>query len=232
MGKTVRTLCVSQVPLFADLSYEEQLEVSQWAKPIRKSRGEVIHRPGDDLSQLLVVHRGRVRISHLAPNGQERLIRVLEPGDFMGETSFITGSRPDNWATVLSDVELCSFQHADLDALVAQFPDIAVRMLHTVTSRLESAERAIADFTSTAVARLARYLLDLPAEVSAGRLMATLPLSKKDIASLLGMTPETLSRQLSVFIDAGLIEVQGRKVFFIDTAGLEQQADGVEIPSV
>ena len=93
----------------------------------------------------------------------------LEPGDFIGETAFVTGSWPDDWATALSDVELCSFDHSDLGALVAQYPDIAVRMLHAVTSRLDAAERLIADLTSADVeSRLAGYLMGLPRNTRTG----------------------------------------------------------------
>jgi CRP/FNR family transcriptional regulator, anaerobic regulatory protein len=218
------TPCVAIVPLFAGLTPEEQDEVAAHARPIRRARGEVIHRPGDDVSHLLVVHRGRVKISHLAPNGHEQLLRVLEPGDFVGEAAFVTGARPDDWATALSDAELCSFDHAELGSLVAQFPDIAVRMLHAVTTRLESAERMIADLTSSDVeARLANYLIDLPTTRRDGQLVARLPLAKKDIASLLGTTPETFSRRLAAFVEAGLVTVRGRDVVITDPVGLEER---------
>lgn len=222
MPDTQDTLCVASVPLFAGLTHEEQLEVAQRAKPIRRKRGDVIHRPGDDLSQLLVVHRGSVRISHFTASGQERLFRVLEPGDFIGEASFVTGARPDNWAIALADVDLCSFNHAELEGLVSQYPDIAVRMLRTVTARLESAEQLIADLTSSAVpTRLARYLAELPTTRVMGAPQVRLPYSKKDVASLLGTTPETLSRQLAAFSEAGIISVQGRHITVLDGEALE-----------
>ena len=214
------TSCVAIVPLFAGLTPEEQDEVATHARPIRRSRGEAIHRPGDDVSHLLVVHKGRIKISHVAPNGHEQLLRVLEPGDFIGEASFVMGTRPDDWATALSDAELCSF-----GALVSEYPDIAVRMLHAVTSRLDAAERLIADLTSADVeGRLAGYLIDLPTRHEGGRLIARLPLAKKDIASLLGTTPETLSRRLAAFVDRGLITMSGKDLVITDPAGLEAAA--------
>jgi CRP/FNR family transcriptional regulator len=219
------TSCVAIVPLFTGLTPEEQDEVASYARPIRRKRGELVHRAGEAVSHLLVVHRGRVKISHIAPNGHEQLIRVLEPGDFAGEASFVTGSRPDSYATALSDVELCSFDHRDLKALVTQYPDIAVRMLYAVTNRLEDTERMLADVTSSDVeARLAAYLLDLPASHSGGQIRVQLPLAKKDIASLLGTSPETLSRKLGLFVDEGLISVGGRDVVITDAEGLEGRA--------
>lgn len=219
------TSCVAIVPLFQGLSPEEQDEIARHARPMRRRRGEVIHRPGDDVSHLLVVHRGRIRISHLAASGHEQVLRILEPGDFIGETAFVTGARPDDWATALGDVELCSFDHAELGELVAQFPDIALRMLRAVTSRLDAAERLIADLTSADVeARLAGYLVGLPARHVDGRLVVTLPVAKKDVASLIGTTPETLSRKLAAFTEAGLITVSGRDVVITDPAALERAA--------
>ncbi|MDC5697100.1 Crp/Fnr family transcriptional regulator [Intrasporangium calvum] len=219
------TSCVAIVPLFQGLSPKEQDEIARHARPMRRRRGEVIHRPGDDVSHLLVVHRGRIRISHLATSGHEQVLRILEPGDFIGETAFVTGARPDDWATALGDVELCSFDHAELGQLVAQFPDIALRMLRTVTSRLDAAERLIADLTSADVeARLAGYLVGLPARHVDGRLVVTLPVAKKDVASLIGTTPETLSRKLAAFTEAGLITVSGRDVVITDPAALERAA--------
>lgn len=221
--------CVSIVPLFADLTAEEQSEVAALARPIRRHRGESIHRPGDEVSHLLVVHRGRVRISHVAPNGHEQLIRVLEPGDSVGEAAFVTGSRPEDHASALTDVELCSFDHRDLGALVARYPDIALRMLRALTKRLEATERMLADVTSSDVeARLAGYLLDLPARSGQGGtgLEVRLPLAKKDVASLLGTTPETLSRKLTTFAEQGLIAVSGRAITVLDPDGLEARAHG------
>lgn len=219
------TSCVAIVPLFQGLSPKEQDEIARHARPMRRRRGEVIHRPGDDVSHLLVVHRGRIRISHLAASGHEQVLRILEPGDFIGETAFVTGARPDDWATALGDVELCSFDHAELGQLVAQFPDIALRMLRAVTSRLDAAERLIADLTSAGVeARLAGYLVGLPARHVDGRLVVTLPVAKKDVASLIGTTPETLSRKLAAFTEAGLITVSGRDVVITDPAALERAA--------
>lgn len=222
MSHSPGTSCVAIVPLFAGLTPEEQDEVAMHARPIRRSAGETIRQPGDDVSHLLVVHRGRLKVSHLSPGGQERLLRVLEPGDFMGETAFVMGERPDDLVVALGDVELCSFDHRELGALVQQFPDIALRMLRTVTGRLDEAERTIADLTASDVeARLAGYLVDLPTARRDGRMVARLPLPKKDIASLLGTTPETLSRKLAAFAEAGLVEVQGRDVVIMDPLALE-----------
>lgn len=210
-------LCVARVPLFAGLRSNELYEIANHAKPLRVKAGETIHKPGDKLSHLLVVHKGRVRISFVDEKGNERLVRVLEENDFVGEASFITGAPPDHVATALDDVELCTFDHKELQALVTRYPGIAVQMLKIVSERLNSAEQFIAELTTTPVqARLARYLLDLPAKWVAEEAIIELPFAKKDVASILGMAPETLSRQLASLSRSGAVSVNGNSVTVVD----------------
>lgn len=223
--------CVAIVPMFSGLTHSEQLEVARFARPVRRSRGETIYREGEASASLLVVHTGRVKLAHTAPGGQEQLLRVLEPGDFIGEAAYVTGEQPGHTATALTDVELCSFQHSDLGELVATFPDIAMRMLHAVTTRLSETERLLADISTADVrARIARYLLDLPGQWSEEEgqpiVKVTLPLTKKAIASLLGTSPETLSRRLAGFVESGLITMRASDVTVLDVAGLSKVAEG------
>lgn len=217
-------LCVAQVPLFSGLSDDELFEVAARAQQIKKRAGEVIFRPGDSLSQLLVVHSGNVRITHLDASGAERLIRVLSPGDFIGEASFVAGLAPEFYAIAMTNVALCTFDHREFDDLVGEYPAIALEMLRSVMGRLESAERFIVEVTDSPVAiRVAHYLLDLPGKAKLDGVTVQLPLAKKDVASLLGITPESLSRQLGILQSAGVITVRGRSIEIHDPSRLEDQ---------
>lgn len=214
--------CVSRVPIFAALAEGDQAAVARFAVPTRVEKGEVLYRAGQPVSQLMVVHRGRVRIARHGPDGHEQLIRVLGPGDFIGEAAFLTGDRPDHWATAMATSQLCVFRHQDLSDLVARHPSIGLGILGTISRRLSEAEGRITALASADVeGRLADYLLDLPARrVDAGA-RVRLPLAKKDVASLLGTTPETLSRTLSRLAADGLLALPGpREVDLLDPDGL------------
>lgn len=221
-------LCVARVPLFQALSHDEQLDVAGVARPLQVARGESIYSAGDDVSQLMVVHTGRIKISRISAEGQEQIIRVLEPGDFVGESAFLNGGRPDHFATALETGSMCVFRHEDLGQLIGQHPSIGLRMLQGVSRRLDATEERLAAVTSVEVGgRLARYLVDLPAKRS-GRdtTRVRLPLAKKDIASLLDTTPESLSRQLRRLQDAGVIELEGaRGIRIVDIDRLLHLAD-------
>ena len=162
------------------------------------------------MSQLMVVHTGQVKIARTSAAGHEQVIRVLGPGDFIGESAFLTGTRPDHAAEALVHTELCVFRHADLGRLVEKHPSIGLRMLQGVSQRLDDTEARLASvILGNVSSRLADYLLSLPATPGPrGATDVTLPLAKKDIASLLSTTPESLSRQLRKLTDTGVISQQ------------------------
>lgn len=221
---------MSLVPLFQGLSYDEQLEVARVARPTRLDRLQQVYGARSDVSQLMVVHTGRVKISRTSPDGHEQIIRVLGPGDFIGESAFLTGTRPDHSATALEAAELCVFRHEDLGKLVEKHASIGLRMLQGVSRRLGEAETRLAAVISGDVSsRLADYLLTLPAQPGTDRhSVVVLPLAKKDIASLLDTTPESLSRQLRALSDAGVIlQGAGGRVTILDIDALTALATHV-----
>ncbi|TDC18393.1 Crp/Fnr family transcriptional regulator [Actinomadura bangladeshensis] len=219
-------LCVTRVPIFQGLTRREQTEVAGFARPVVAVKGETVIAPGQSVSRLLVMHAGRLKISHLAPGGQEQILRTAAEGDVVGERTFLTGHRPEHFAVALEDSRMCVFDHRDLSTLLHDYPDIGMRMLRTLSDRLASVERLLAAVTSADVtARIAAYLLDLPADLRDGVPAVRLPLAKKDVAAYLGTTPETLSRSLAALAADGAIELRGRRdVVILDVEALDRAA--------
>lgn len=219
--------CVSRVPVFAGLSANDQQRVAGLARPTRLKAGAVAYSAGGQVAQLIVLHTGHLKIFRLSVNGSEQLIRVLGPGEFTGETSVFTGQRPDDYATALDSCQLCVIRHDDLDALIREHPDIGLRMLATVSERLADTEHRLNSLTSRDVeSRLADYLLSLPSTWPGDVSTVTLPLAKKDVASLLDTSPESLSRALSSLAVQGLIRIgTGRSVSITQPDQLQQLVD-------
>ena len=208
--------CVARVPIFRALTPEQQLEVAGFARPVRAEANDQVMAAGSSQRRLLVVHSGKVRIVHLLPNGREHVVRVLGEGDVVGEEAFVLGRRPTHYAYADTPAQLCTFDHKDLNKLVARYPAIALKMLQMQSERLSSAERMLAAMGGADVgSRLASYLLDLPSKNEDGGALVELPMAKKDVASFLGTSPETLSRRLREWADAGAIELRGRREVLI-----------------
>lgn len=216
--------CVGLVPIFTRLDAAQQADVGRLARPVSLAAGALLHGAGDRMGQLFVVHTGRLKLVRPTPGGHDRLIRVAGPGDVVGEHEFLTGERPDHYVQAIEDARLCVFDHAALGRLVATHPPIAVAMLRSLSERLTDAERRVARASVDVPARLAGYLLDLPADTLKGQARVTLPLPKKDIASYLGTTAESLSRALGRLQADGLVTVDGRRVSLLNPDALEATA--------
>lgn len=215
-------LCVSGVPLFQGLTVDQQHQVAAMARPTKLTKGQRVHAADSYRTDLLVVHRGSLKISRIDADGHEQILRVLGPGGFIGESAFLTGRRPRHFATALEPGSMCVFRHADLNALVRAHPSIGFRMLQAVSRRLDDTESRLAALISGDVtSRLAGYLLSLPGRHIDGRLEVELPMAKKDVASLLDTTPESLSRQLRRLQESGVIATSaGRVIRIMDVDAL------------
>ncbi len=212
-----------RVPIFAGLSTLNQDRVAGLARPLHLGEGEVASQPGS-AALLMVVHTGRLKISRLSADGSEQLIRVLGPGEFAGEAAVLSGRSPDDRAIALGDSRLCVFRHEDLAALIKDHPEIGLRMLTTVVERLSETEDRLNALTTRGVeSRLADYLLALPRVRSVEVAPITLPLAKKDIASLLDTTPESLSRALKGLASKGAIAIGAGRSLSITRPDLLQQ---------
>ncbi|WP_206424856.1 Crp/Fnr family transcriptional regulator [Neoactinobaculum massilliense] len=222
----VNDLCVAHVPIFRHLDRKSQERIATAARASQFEPGDIIFSPDAPEPKLLVIHEGHVKISHVSTDGHTHLLRVLGPGDFAGETNVLTGERPRHFATAVDNARMCVFGHQQLMALLGDYPAVAVRMLREVSMRLTATESRLESLISGDVAaRLASYLLSLPMHKD----RVTLPLPKKDIASLLDTTPESLSRQLRRLANGGIIrEAAQRSIELLDIDALLNIADAAE----
>lgn len=216
--------CVSLVPIFNHLAEDQMDEVMQVVQNRRLRKNETLYQAGDEADALYIVHRGQVKIYHLSESGKEQLIRVLYPGDFTGELALFQESEHESFAEAVVDSNICMIQRSDLQGFLMKYPMISLKILQEFSSRLSSSEKQTTQFATEKVElRIAQFLVEnmraYKNDANQGRL--ELPMSKKDLASYLGTTPETLSRRLTDFEEAAYIQQTGqRDIEILDADGL------------
>lgn len=210
---------ISRVPIFSALAPDQVAQLATRVRPRHYAAGEQLYGAGERNPSLYVIHTGRVKVTRLSESGREQVVRVLGPGDFLGEASVLTGEPMDHFAVTVEAGEICSLHPRDLRDHLLSTPSVAVTMLATLSRRLGSTEEQLRAVTGdSAGRRVADYLLRLTAD--AGRSTVRLPVAKKDVASQLGITPETLSRKLTQLEDAGLVRLDGSSIQVLDEAAL------------
>ncbi|WP_312643264.1 Crp/Fnr family transcriptional regulator [Hydrogenoanaerobacterium sp.] len=211
--------CIESVPIFSSLSQDEMLEIAHITEAVSYKKGDMVYTPGNIGGKLYVLHTGQVKISRLSASGKEQVIRVLGPGDFMGELSLFSSLPLTDNAEVLKATTMCVIKGERLKELMVKYPFIAFKVMDELSKRLEKVENLIEIISLNSVEqRLAQALLEL----SEGKDEILLTITKGDLASQMGMSQETLSRKLTAFQEEGLIELKGhRRITLLNRAELE-----------
>lgn len=211
--------CVSLVPIFNHLEDEQMDEIMQTVRSLSLKKGEVMFHAGDESAALYIVNHGRVKIYHLSESGKEQLVRILNPGDFTGELALFRESVHEGYAEALINTDICMITGTDLQSFLLKYPSIALRMMQELTGRLEKSEIQTTRFATEKVeTRIALFIVE---SMEGTSLNVELPMSKKDLASYLGTTPETISRRLAdLEADGYIIQKGQRKIEIVDLDGL------------
>lgn len=202
--------CISRVPIFNHLPSAEIEVIADKANMSIYEKGQFIHSAGDVSDKLFIVHKGKVKVYWLSEGGKEHLVRILNPGDFIGELALFSPVTHDSYAEAMQDSEICAISQSDVRKLLLEYPDVSLHVLEEISKRLTTSEKQTAVIaTESTNARLAQYLA-FQAEKE-GTNSFELPMSRKYIASFLGTTPETVSRRLGEFEEAGWIIQEGQR---------------------
>lgn len=199
--------CVSLVPIFNHLDKDSQAKIGERSYTREFKRNEYLYRAGDLDDSLYIVHKGQVRITHLSQSGKEQLIRLLNPGDFTGEwTIFSDDNYHEHYAQATRDTSICVISRENFKELLGDYPEISMEILKTMSTRLQESQKQTASVAIEQVAnRIIYYLEDLAVGSEEDEVKVKLPMSRKDLASYLGTTPETISRKFKELEDEELI---------------------------
>ncbi|MHA8137650.1 Crp/Fnr family transcriptional regulator [Lactobacillaceae bacterium Scapto_B20] len=210
--------CVSKVPIFSELDPAELSQVSKLVHHQHLKRGNLLYQLSETNDSLYIVHHGQLKMYRLLKNGREQLIRILTPGNFTGEWSLFQPNHPhNNYVEAISDVAICKISRTDMIELLKQNPQISVQILSQMSKRLEQSEDQTATLANgSIISRIAMYLIDLNNALSNDNCVE-LPISRKELASYLGTTPESITRNLNKLTNLKLIHnTTKRKIEIID----------------
>lgn len=214
------TACVSTVPIFNHLEEKQLEEIMETTKSASYRKGEIIYHAGEPSDSLYIVNNGKIRIYRISESGKEQLVRILHPGDFTGEYALFQETLHESFAEAMEETQVCLIKRSDLQELLLKYPTISIKLLSEFSSKLEETEKQTARFaTEKAETRVALFLADCLENTHLDEF--TLPMSKKDVASYLGITPETVSRKLTHLEEEGyIIQKNKGRIKIVDLDGL------------
>ena len=223
---------LKKAPLFTSLTSEEIRALAIRATRKRFHKSEQLFAEGDPCSGLFLVVNGKVRIFKLSPSGREQILAVEGPSSSFAELPVFDGGNYPAAASALEDTEVLFISRKDFQNFCREHPDVALKVIAVVGSRLRRLVGIIEELSFTTVRQRLIALLIRLAEASTGRpekgIQIELPKSHQDLAAELGTVRELVSRNLSRLQAEGFLEVEGRKIVVKDLAGLRQEQEVAE----
>ena len=202
---------------------DDELERLDTIKVYRSfEAGQPILWRGEELEYVASVVSGVATLSKTLEDGRTQMVGLLLPSDFIGRPGRV---EIDYDVTAVTDVTLCCFRRKPFEALIEDLPHLSQRLMEIALDELEAArEWMLLLGRKTAREKIATFVRMLERRSRAGGLDSAtheleLPLTRDEIANYLGLTLETVSRQLNALKNEGVLRFSGRRGF--DVADME-----------
>ncbi|RTZ74364.1 MAG: Crp/Fnr family transcriptional regulator [Gammaproteobacteria bacterium] len=215
--------------LFQRLTEEQLKRVASRSKMVQLADGQSLFQQGDPATRFYLVVQGRIKLFRLAPEGNEKVIELVDAGNIFAEAlMFLNAPRYLVGSQALGETTVVSVDAEDFLTLLRDSVELCLALLADMSFRLRALIREIDDLSlHSATCRVAAFLLSQAPENSAE---FELDVPKHVIASRLSVKPETFSRIIKNLKSREVLEIRGSHVRLLDRDALKQVADVCALP--
>lgn len=224
VGRAKCTVCdVRNLVLFSGLSQAELDGILQPIDNLHVPAHARLYSRGDPAPSVYTVRSGLIKLKVSLPNGGQRILRLLRPGDVAGLEALV-GEPYHHTAIALQDADVCRIPREVVMEFDKTNPKVHLALMERWQRSVDQADHFIVALsTGSAEARMARLLLTF----SCASAHAETPIpSREDIGALLGITTETASRVIAEFRRRGLIHIEKGECIACDLAEMTRLAEG------
>jgi len=225
------TCVVRNRAICSALDASELKSINSIGRRRKLEAGESLIWEGDDSLLVANVIEGVLKLSTGTEDGREQIVGVVYPSDFIGRPF---GATTRHTVTALTDANVCVFARSDFDSFASKHPALESKLLRRTLAELDRTRKWMLLLgRKNAEEKLATFLLDMSerlvepgCETSEGALDSfELPFSRQQVADVLGLTIETVSRQFTRLKKDGIVDLPSRRaVKILDRYALEARA--------
>lgn len=201
---------LANVPLFRGLDQAAQDDVLAQAHTRRVPKGGTAFDEGADATTLFVLVSGHMKAVRTTAAGQQALVHMINPRDFFGCVALMGYPSYPATAVAVADSIVLAWDIAALKPLLAKYPEIAANALPGLGARLRDAHSQFVELSTERVERrvahaLLRLVRHAGKKVEAG-VEIDFPVTRQEIAEMIGTTLHSVSRVLSAWESEGILE--------------------------
>lgn len=228
MNQRCDTCPVKDNAACAVLSVAERDAMAAAGQTRTLKRGEMLFAAGDDEAACATLVSGALKVTSFDADGNEQILSLVHPSGFIGEL-FSPFAYHD--VVALTTSQLCTFARKDMEHAINSYPALAHALLRRSQEDL-LATRSLLALTAhaSAEARIAALLHDFASAASHTSChiadIFELPLTRGEMANMLGLTIETVSRKLGELEETGAITRKGKRGIELADPALLREISG------
>ena len=228
----INRAAVQGLALFEQLAPSQVDDVLRSAGSRRYAPGGVVFEQGQTATQFFVLLHGRLRVTQVTSEGQQVVVRMVNPGDLFGIAKALRRLDYPGTATAVSESVVLSWPMSLWNDFLEQYPSLAVNAMQTMGSRLLEAQQRLRELSTEEVERRVAHavlrLVNQSGKKEEQGVRIDFPISKQDIAEMTGTTLHTVSRILTAWEAAGLVVGGRQKLLVRDPHQLVLIGDGLK----
>ena len=228
MSRNCEKCVIRELNSLSVIPSDEMVNISKHKTPIHVKRGEVIFSEGASLKGVYCLRNGKCKMTKLAPNGKEQIVRFISKGELVGHRSIISNSVAHLTVTALEEMDVCFIPKQDILDLFKKNSDFSLEITKSLAEDLDEANSSIANMAQKNVReRLAESLLFFERIFGVdneGYIAVTL--TREEIANAIGTATESTIRLLSEFKKEGYISLAGKKIRIENKVKLQHLTEG------
>lgn len=226
MGKCDQCI-VREFSSLKALNKDELLRMADCKTSYTIKKGEPIFEEGESVNGIFCVKDGVCKLSKLSANGKDQIVKLVKPGELLGQRSLISDEPANLSAVALEDMEVCFIPKTEIMGFFNQNNQFSMNVMKTICGDLKEADDHMVSMAQKSVKeRLAEtllYLEDTFGKNEDGTLH--IQLSREELAGMIGTATESCIRLLSELNKNGFIDLIGKKIAIIDRHKLKRMAE-------
>ncbi len=215
---------VRQFSSLKALNKDELLRMAECKTSYTIKKGEPIFEEGEVTNGIYCIKDGVCKLSKLSDNGKDQIVKLVKPGELLGQRSMISDEPANLSAVALEDMEVCFIPRSEVMQFFTQNNQFSMNVMRTICDDLKGADDHMVNMAQKTVRqRLAEtliYLEDTFGKNDDGTLR--IQLSREELAGMIGTATESCIRLLSELNKSEYIELIGKKIKLLDKNKLKR----------
>jgi CRP/FNR family cyclic AMP-dependent transcriptional regulator len=209
-------------PIFSDLDAEALDQLCRYGKHSTLKRGATIVSKGDPGNSMFAVISGTVKISITSADGRSAILNLIGPGEIFGEVAVLDGQARTADATANTSCEIFIIDRREFIPFVKSQPALAMKFIELLCTRLRwTSDQVEQVILQNLPGRLASALIRLTEKYKLAPGGRTIAVTQQEISEMVGMTRESINKQLRVWADRKWVRLEHGAIVVLDAAPLQ-----------